>query len=187
MSTLYTYYLGLGSNLQPAHHLSIAISRLQAEFAQLLLWPVVKTQPVDITTKHEFFNTLVVLRSERPPEALKAWTNRLEEACGRDRADPDSSNKDRPLDIDILAQQSELDLDILKQFKEPYIQAVIQAANEPASTTTCAIEVAGYQLGQRAATINADHASGHIVVIEDCVDSLLQRFKASLHREQCFG
>lgn len=181
----YTYYLSLGSNIHPAQHLSTALHQLQAKFGHIMVWPVVCTAPVDILTQHEFYNTLVVIHSEWPPEQLKAWTNELEITCGRDRSDPMSSKKDRPLDVDVLAQQGQFDLAILAQFKEPYIQAVIRAGNQPNNIAGCQqIEFHGRQLGHCTAAINTHHTSGHIMVIEDSIDSLFQRFKAPFHRQQ---
>lgn len=189
MNATYVYYLGLGSNLEPATHFSTALCKLQAKFGKLLVWPVITTPPVDIDTTHTFFNTLVVLQSSLLPEDLKHWTNALEIQCGRDRSDPLSSHKDRPLDIDILAQQSQLDLSILEQFKEPYIRAVIAAGRQTelesvGPTDRHEIIVQGQRLGQRTATIDSDHTGGHVMVVEDSVDSLLQSFKAAFYREQ---
>lgn len=190
MNGRYTYFLGLGSNIDPQRHFSTAVSRLQAEFGRLLVWPIVETDPVDIATERAFFNTLIVLASEWPPETLKAWTNALEVSCGRNRHDPLSSKKDRPLDIDILAQQSKPQLNIVAQFKEPYMQSVLQAASTlPAlSRARCHnIEIAGQSLGQRAATVDTDHTGGHIVIVEDSVDRLFQSFEAPLYSEECLG
>lgn len=190
MSGRYAYFLGFGSNIRPRHHFSTAISRLQAEFGRIIVWPVVETDPVAIDSDKRFCNTLVVVRSDWAPERLKAWTNALEVECGRNRADPLSGQKDRPLDIDIMAQQSKLDLSIVSQFNEPYIQTVLSAATDSASAALlirCTIHVAGHTLGHRPATIYTDHASGHIVVIENSVDSLFQSFEAPLHSEECLS
>ena len=184
------YFLGLGSNIEPERHFSTAISRLQAEFGRLLVWPIVETDPFDIPTERAFYNTLVVLLSAWPPATMKSWTNALEVSCGRNRRDPLCSQKDRPLDIDILAQQSKPQLSIVAQFREPYMQSVLQAATALPVLTAgrChSIEIAGQPLGQRAATVDTDHAGGHIVIVEDSVDSLFQSFKAALHSEECLG
>lgn len=190
MPGAYGYFLGLGSNIEPLHHFSIAISRLQAEFGRLIVWPVVETDPVAIDSEKRFCNTLLVLRTDWHAEQLKAWTNALEIECGRDRTDPLSGQKDRPLDIDILAQQSQLDLSIVNQFSEPYIQTVLCAATLPVlpgQPRRCEITVAGHRLGHRPAAIDTDHARGHVVVVEDSVDSLFQSFEAPLHSEECLS
>lgn len=189
MAVTYVYYLGLGSNIKPALHFSTALGKIQAKFGRFMVWPVITTTPVGIATPHPFCNTLVVLRSSWSPSELKCWTNAIEEGCGRDRSDPASPDKDRPLDIDILAQQSQLDLSILEQFKEPYIQAVI-AAGQPHEPTMNdlgmswsvrhVLMVNGQPLSQRPATINTQHTAGHIMVVENGVDSLLQRIEPTL-------
>lgn len=174
MTRPFVYYLGLGSNLQPALHFSTALDKLQAQFGTLLVWPAITTPPVAINTPHAFVNTLVVLHSDWSPTQLKCWTNALEERCGRDRSDPQRAHKDRPLDIDILAQQSQLDLQILDQFSEPYIRAVIAAGG-------------AQPLSQRPTTIDTQYTAGHVMVVEDRENSLLQRHKPTLYGEQCLG
>ena len=188
MAVAYVYYLGLGSNIKPALHFSTALGKIQAKFGGLMVWPVITTSPVGIETPHAFCNTLVVVRSSCSPRELKRWTNAIEEECGRDRSDPSSPDKDRPLDIDILAQQSQLDLSILKQFKEPYIQAVVGAGKTHPTPDNLGLSwslrhvlmVNGHPLTQCPATINAKHTAGHIMVIENGVDSLLQRTEPAL-------
>ena len=189
MSEPYAYFLGLGSNLQPQHHVSTALKNLHAEFGRLVVWPVVETQPVDMHSEKVFYNSLVILLSPWPAKQLKAWTNALEISCGRDRLDPLRRQKDRALDIDILAQQREFDLAIVEQFHEPYIQSVLRAAGssiERAHLTCQRITLAGQALGQRPAAIDTDHTGGHIVIIEDSVDRLCQSFETTLNREQSF-
>ncbi|RUO28887.1 2-amino-4-hydroxy-6-hydroxymethyldihydropteridine diphosphokinase [Aliidiomarina sedimenti] len=186
MTARYCYFLGLGSNLQPTSNLQTALHKLQAQFAQIILWPIIETEPVSIESQRIFLNTLVVVRSNWTPEQLKSWCNELEESLGRNRKDPLSSIKDRPLDIDILAQQSQLNLSVLECFTEPYVRQVIASAERATdqSPTTHPVSLWGHQLGQRAATVYPNHAGGHIMVVEDSVDRLFQCFEAPLDREQ---
>lgn len=178
MTLTYAYYLALGSNLEPAVHFSTALDKLQAKFGRLLVWPTVTTPPVAMNTPHAFVNTLVVLHSDWSPSQLKRWTNALEVHCGRDRSDPLRAHKDRPLDIDILAQQSQFDLQILDQFTEPYVRAVIAAGNP---------QPLAQDLSQGSATIHTQHTGGHVMIVEERVDSHLQSIKPALNREQCLG
>lgn len=190
MSEPYAYFLGLGSNLQPQQHFSTALRKLQANFGRLVVWPVVETPPVAMHSEKVFYNSLVILLSAWPAQQLKTWTNALEISCGRDRLDPLRKQKDRTLDIDILAQQREFDLSIVEQFDEPYIQSVLQAAGPRAGRAhfTChRISLAGQTLGQRPAAIDTDHTGRHIVIVENSVDRLCQRFETTLNREQSFS
>lgn len=183
MSTPYIYFLGLGSNIEPALNISRTINRLQQQFDHLLLWPVVETAPVGLNSQHPFYNTLVVIKSDWSPLTLKAWCNHLETEAGRDRQDPLCSQKDRPLDIDILAQQSQLSLSIVEQFTEPYVREVVLAEHRDLHKNKT-LQVANYRLGKRPATVYTDYTSGHVVVIEDSIDSLFQRFEAPFNRQQ---
>ena len=65
------------------------------------------TQPVDMKTNHPFLNALFTLDTELTAEQLKRQFNQIEETLGRDRSDPMSSVKDRPIDIDILGLVNE--------------------------------------------------------------------------------
>lgn len=183
MESAQLYYLGLGSNINPALHLAQAIENLQQKFGLVVLWPVIQTKPEQITTSRSFLNTLIVIRTDLNQTTLKNYCNTLELAAGRDRSDPNRSQKDRPLDIDILAQQSTPDSAILQQLTEPYMQAVITSAGSGMLSSATTISLFGQRLGQRPAAIDTDDTGSHIVVIDDSVDSLLQRFETALFSE----
>jgi 2-amino-4-hydroxy-6-hydroxymethyldihydropteridine diphosphokinase len=183
MNNPYIYYLGLGSNIEPALNIARALNQLQAQFHTLVIFPVLETAPSDIASPHWFYNSLVVMRSAWPPETLKDWCNQVEMNAGRDRSDPLAGVKDRPLDIDILAQQSRFDVRILERFSEPYVRHVIEAAYQGSPQCRSVSTLAG-SLGEAPAAVDFDHSSGHIVVIKDGVDSLLQRFEPTLDSEQ---
>lgn len=170
------YYLGLGSNISPARNIARAISMLQAQFAQLLVWPVIETMPANIRTNLHFYNTLVIVSSSLPPEQLKKMLNDMEYQLGRDRSDPDSSEKDRTIDIDILAQQSQLNLAITSQFREPYIRQVLAAGIRPNGQCR-QISIQGQELQPDASALIGSNLRDNAVIIEDEVNSLLERFR----------
>lgn len=176
------YYLALGSNLSPAGNIAHGVRLLQAEFDQLVVWPVVETPPTAMNTNKQFYNTLVLVHTSLTPEALKRFCNQLEVQLGRDRNDPLSSFKDRPLDIDIMACQARLDPAITGHFDEPYVRAVVQAGVRPNGECR-SITLGRHRLGETASTIYTDHATRHVMVIEDGIDRLLKRFEATFHGE----
>ncbi len=180
------HYLSLGSNLQPEHNLAQAIFALSKRFGKLLMLPVVRTRPCNMNSAHDFLNTLIILHSSLDPAALKQQFNSMEENAGRDRSDPDRGSKDRPLDIDILATSNSLSLAPFYANNEPYclasLQALVPPSTAPASNTVAVALTATQLAGQRAATINANHGSGHILVVENAIDSLLQRLEAAFNR-----
>lgn len=170
------YYLGLGSNLLPERNIARALSMLQAQFAPLLVWPVIETMPTAIETSHHFYNTLVVISSSLPPEQLKKILNQMEGDLGRDRSDPQSSEKDRTIDIDILAQQSELNFAITEQFTESYLRQVLCAGIKPNGQCR-QISIDGHQLQHDKSTLIAGNGKDHGVVTEDEIALLFERFR----------
>lgn len=182
MTDVSYYYLALGSNLSPARNIARGLSLLQAQFNYLLVWPVVETPPTAMKSDKHFYNTLVIVRSALSPATLKAQCNQIETALGRDRSDPLSSQKDRPLDIDVLAQQARLEPTITNEFDEPYVRQVLHAGQQPNGECR-RVALAAQHLGETASTIYTDHTTGHIMVIEDGINRLLKRFETTFHCE----
>lgn len=177
------YYLSLGSNLAPVYNLELALHRLSQTFRGVLVWPVVATTPAAMTTDKDFLNTLVLIQSHWSPGQLKQWLNKLEEHQGRDRNDPQRSTKDRSIDIDIQAQQSQLNLSVTQEFRAPYVQQVLLAGASPAGQAvaqTHELRLHDQVLGNRPATIHTHGHTGEVLVIEESLDRLLNRFEATL-------
>jgi len=178
------YYLSLGSNLEPEKNMLQAIRYLSKTFGKLLLLPVVRTTPCNMASNNNFLNTLVVINSTLDEVELKTVFNSMEEAAGRDRSDPERSTKDRPLDIDIIAASHTLSLAPFSACNEPYCLVSLQALEKPAeSFNTVALPFSACSLtGHRAATIDTDHSGGHILVVENAINSLLQSLEATFNR-----
>lgn len=192
------YCLSLGSNIAPQEHIGRALAQLCQQFHAAIVYPVLRTSPCAIESERSFLNTIAVIDSDWTPEQLKQWLNQLEEAHGRNRADPERSHKDRTLDIDILTTQKQLSWLKASEFTEPYVQASIHALQTP-SPQSVIVQVSDSSLGDsslgdsplgksslgnRPATIYTNHSSGHIFVVEDTLDGLLQCFKTTLNRQQ---
>lgn len=96
------YLCSLGSNIEPELHFSRAKHYLSKLSDALDYSRDIPTQPVGIDTNKPFLNALFTLETELSAEQLKHHFNAIEETLGRDRSDPDSSIKDRTIDIDIL-------------------------------------------------------------------------------------
>lgn len=97
------YLCSIGSNLDPVHHVSLAVGELLARFGHLRLSSVIRTKPVGMRSRHDFLNCLFIVESELSLAQLKAEFVTMELAHGRDRSNPLCKVADRPLDIDILA------------------------------------------------------------------------------------
>lgn len=98
------YLCSIGSNLDPAQHVSQAVGELLARFGHLRLSSVIQTKPVGMQSRHDFLNCLFIVESELSQAQLKAEFVTMELTHGRDRGNPLCKVTDRPLDIDILAQ-----------------------------------------------------------------------------------
>lgn len=177
------YCLSLGSNIAPRDHIGSALTQLCQQFHAAIVYPVLQTTPCAIESERSFLNTIAVINSDWSPEQLKQWLNQLEEAHGRNRADPERSHKDRTLDVDILTTQTQLRWLAAEEFNEPYVQASIAALQQP-SAQSVAVQVGEQTLGHRPATIYTNHSSRHVFVVEDTLDSLLQCFETTLNRQQ---
>lgn len=96
------FLCSMGANLAPEKN--FALARQQIDALGTVTYSVATyTQPVAIETHHDFLNALFLIETQLDAVALKQQFNRIEEHLGRDRTDPLSSQKDRPMDIDILA------------------------------------------------------------------------------------
>lgn len=156
------YLCGLGSNIQPEENLPRAVGLLADRYGPVWLSPVVRTRPEGIDTPNAFLNALAVFSTDLSPERLKCELNALEEAMGRDRSDPLSSRKDRPIDIDILeAGQT-------RHFRggaieEGYYRSLFEGETPQ---PVVSLVLCGQTLGQAPATIHRNQGAGHEVVIE---------------------
>jgi 2-amino-4-hydroxy-6-hydroxymethyldihydropteridine diphosphokinase len=92
-------YLSLGSNLDPARHLSAALEALRTRFGALSVSPTYVFPAVGFDGP-DFWNLAVGLDTDLAPEALNDWLHALEDRHGRRRDVPRFSS--RTLDVDIV-------------------------------------------------------------------------------------
>ena len=96
------YYLGLGSNLGDRRlNIRKAIDFLKTEGVVSAISSVYETEPVGMTGEAEnFYNLVLSLQCNLPPEDLLKTVKTFEKEMGRDISD--SHYKPRIIDIDIL-------------------------------------------------------------------------------------
>lgn len=93
--------LSLGSNLDPEHHLRLAVAALRERFGDVnVLVSAAYRFPAVGFDGPDFVNAAAVVETDLAPEALNDWLHALEDANGRDRSGPRYG--DRTLDIDIV-------------------------------------------------------------------------------------
>lgn len=92
-------YLSLGSNIEPKRHLRAAIEALHAQFGDLLVSSVYRTEAIGFDGS-AFLNMALGLDTDWTPEELDRWLHALEDREGR-RRDVERYSS-RTLDIDII-------------------------------------------------------------------------------------
>lgn len=168
------YLLGIGSNVAPEQNVPAVLKALLTISPQLYLSRVVRTTPEGMHSEHDFLNLVVLVATELAPEVLKAATNRIEETLGRDRSAPDRKIRDRPADIDLLAQISDARRTPLPAIKENYLRPLAeelldflqQRPLRPASGVITPIQLDTLRLGESPAAVYRDHRTGLIRIGE---------------------
>lgn len=122
------FFVSIGSNINPKKNIVWVLSKLLQLSPQLHLSRIIETEPVGVPNGGGMFlNLTVCLDVALQTRALKQQFNQFETEAGRDRSDPDSHQKSRPLDLDILfslpKSQHWLDPDMLPV--EPYVRPML--------------------------------------------------------------
>ena len=92
-------YLGIGSNVNPAANLRLAVGELQRRFDRLAVSRVYRSPPLGFEGD-DFLNAVVALDSDLSPDEVLRVMEEIHIAAGR-RRDP-SRAVSRTLDIDLL-------------------------------------------------------------------------------------
>lgn len=92
-------YVSIGSNIEPEHHVRVAVQALRARFGPLRVSPVYRNPAVGFTG-NDFYNLAVGFDTELEPEALADWFRKLEAKHGRRRGGGKFAA--RTLDLDLL-------------------------------------------------------------------------------------
>jgi 2-amino-4-hydroxy-6-hydroxymethyldihydropteridine diphosphokinase len=120
------FLLGLGSNIKPEDNLTQAASALEQLGRVAATSPALATAPVGETFHHEFRNQLLILECDLPAPMLKHRLQAIEVDLGREPKSPARKTRDRPIDIDILAQAETLESCRHAVPEESYYQSVYQ-------------------------------------------------------------
>lgn len=95
-------YLGIGSNIQPEIHLSLALELLKQEVEVLAISSHYRTAPLaGRVDQEDYINGVWKISSDLSYDELKEDVLRpIEENCGRERTEDKYAS--RPIDIDII-------------------------------------------------------------------------------------
>lgn len=169
------YLCGLGSNIAPEYNLPLAIARLARLFGPVSLSPVIRTAPQGMDSDNSFLNALVVFQCSLSADRVKQCLNELEEGLGRDRSDPLSGVRDRPIDVDILEARSNPEFSG-EAVTEGYYRKLLAGERVEGER----LELDGYPLGQSPATVNWDQGAGNKVVVQQGDNLLHDAVKTAL-------
>lgn len=165
------FLLGIGSNINPHDNFVWIVQLLSKCFDSFHLSRVLHIPPVGMNSQHHFLNAVAFIETTMPETALKTICNQIEIALGRDRCDPNSKNKDRPADLDILIQLRTMEdwarsaSSITDEyFLYPLIdelKAYLNNVSEPTGLQQgTRLQADGLTFGETATTINRDRHSG---------------------------
>jgi 2-amino-4-hydroxy-6-hydroxymethyldihydropteridine diphosphokinase len=94
-------FIGIGSNIDPEKNVKEALSRLKKQVSIEAISTVYRTDPIGPKDQPPFYNCVVEITTQLPPQELKhAVLRRIEDALGRRR----TSDKFAPrtIDLDLL-------------------------------------------------------------------------------------
>ena len=168
------YFLGVGSNVEPARNIALALEALVQRYGSLHSSAIHLTEPVAVQGDRLFRNLVVFLPVTEPATQLKAFFNELETRLGRDRSHPQRKHIARPVDLDILRffpGQAPQGLAATDLATEPYFLVAIPAllhylglaaAPAPGANATETLRLADQEVGSRPFSLHTTSA-GRIV------------------------
>lgn len=94
-------FIGIGSNITPERQLRAALRLLAAQVSVVGISTIYRTPPVDGSAQPDYYNGVVEIVTELPPDALKADVlRRIEDDLGRQRGG--DKYAPRTIDLDLL-------------------------------------------------------------------------------------
>ena len=121
------YIVSLGSNIRPSKHVPWVCKKMYDEFDSVVVSRFVRTKAYAMDSKHIFWNGAVMIETDLLFGALKSKLCMWEEASGRNRSHPQSSTRDRTLDLDILWCEEGWIEPVSALRKMPYIWLPVQS------------------------------------------------------------
>lgn len=92
-------YISVGSNIEPEHHVRLALQALQKEYGQLVLSSVYESEAVGFAGDN-FLNLVVGLDTDQDVHTVATRLRTIEDENGRTRNGPRFSS--RTVDLDLL-------------------------------------------------------------------------------------
>ena len=112
--------VGMGSNIEPEHHLSQAAAALRAMFGEVEFSTVYRSAAVGMEGD-DFLNACCLFDTTLPQAEVKARLKALEDRFGRDRSA--GSWKPRTLDLDVLVYDTHVVDDEIYRYAHAFVPA----------------------------------------------------------------
>ena len=112
--------IGMGSNIDPEHHLADAAKEIRARFLDCSFSAVYRSKAVGMEGD-DFLNACCLIEDVPVRDELVGWFKLLEDRHGRDRSE--GSWKPRTLDLDLLVYSDEVLDDDLFRYPHVYVPA----------------------------------------------------------------
>jgi len=94
-------FVSLGSNIEPRQNLTRALVELRRRFRVNAISPVYLTAPVGDTNQPDFWNLVVEIENDEPPQKVQGALRFIEEILGRHR-DLQRPLGPRSVDLDLV-------------------------------------------------------------------------------------
>lgn len=158
-------FVGIGSNIRPEENFREAIRRLERVVHVTAVSTVYLTEPEGRLDQPKFYNGVIEIATDLPPDELRTILRRIEEELGRARSDDKFAP--RTIDLDILL----------------YGSAIIEDLNipDPEITERAFLSIPLYELapdlllpgsGSAISRIAAAHRGHDMTALEDYTETL---------------
>ena len=96
---MHRVYISIGSNIEPARHVRLAVAALREVYGELVVSSVYESEAVGFSGEN-FLNLVVGLDTGQTVDEVNATLHDIEDSYGRDRSGPRFSS--RSVDLDLL-------------------------------------------------------------------------------------
>ncbi|TCO05399.1 2-amino-4-hydroxy-6-hydroxymethyldihydropteridine diphosphokinase [Natronoflexus pectinivorans] len=98
--------ISIGSNIEPFHHIKVALGKLQNHFEVLSVSSLQTTKPIGIVDQQDFINGAVLATTNEAKKKVNIILKKIENEMGRDRTVPKFGP--RNIDLDLLIWNDEV-------------------------------------------------------------------------------
>lgn len=96
---MHRIYISIGSNIEPARHVRLAVTALHEYYGELMISSVYESEAVGFEGDN-FYNLVVAYDTEQSVEEVNRILHEIEDRYGRERSGPRFSA--RSIDLDLL-------------------------------------------------------------------------------------